>query len=127
MKLLFGVFDLIAKASVLNMKQFNGFYGCPTCLHPGEHRGIQTYPLGTSYSLRTLEGIEKEISKGQNSGTIVEGIKGPSPLRGFLHLVDGVPADYMHCVLEGVVSLAAEKMDRFKVSLSTFFNSPTLK
>ena len=33
-KLLFGVFDLIAKASVLNMKQFNGSYGCPTCLHP---------------------------------------------------------------------------------------------
>ena len=25
-----------AKAAVLNMKQFNGHYGCPTCLHPGE-------------------------------------------------------------------------------------------
>ena len=34
-KALFGVFDMIAKASVLNMKQFNGRYGCPNCLHPG--------------------------------------------------------------------------------------------
>ncbi len=44
-KLLFGVFDLIAKAAVLNMKQFNGNHGCPTCLHPGErHNRTQTYP-----------------------------------------------------------------------------------
>ena len=77
------------------------------CLQPGAIS--YTYPPGTSYSLRTIEGIEKAISKGQNSGTIVEGIKGPSPLRGFLHLVDGVPADYMHCVLEGVVSWLLKK------------------
>lgn len=37
-KLLFGVFDLIAKAKVLCMNQFNGNCGCPTqrkpCLYP---------------------------------------------------------------------------------------------
>ena len=33
-KLLFGIFDMIAKAAVLNIKQFNGSFGCPTCLHP---------------------------------------------------------------------------------------------
>lgn len=38
-KLLFGVFDLVAKAKVLNMKQFNGVCDCPTCIHPGEHHG----------------------------------------------------------------------------------------
>jgi len=28
--------DLPAKASVLNVKQFNGEFGCITCDHPGE-------------------------------------------------------------------------------------------
>jgi len=31
-----GSFDLFAKASILNMHQFNGKNGCPICLHPGE-------------------------------------------------------------------------------------------
>ena len=31
------IFDLPAKAAVLNAKQFNGRYGCSVCLHPGEH------------------------------------------------------------------------------------------
>ncbi len=35
LKPLFGVFDLITKAPVMNIKQFNGKHGCPTCLHPG--------------------------------------------------------------------------------------------
>ncbi len=39
MKLLFCVFDLVAKASVLNFKQFNGAYGCHTRLHPGQYLG----------------------------------------------------------------------------------------
>ena len=31
------VFDLVAKVPILNMKQFNGEYGCSTCRHPGKH------------------------------------------------------------------------------------------
>lgn len=34
-KPLLGVFDLIAKAPMMNMVQFNGMYGCASCLHPG--------------------------------------------------------------------------------------------
>ncbi len=102
-KLLFGVFDLIAKAAVLNMKQFNGEHGCPTCLHPGErHSRTQTYPP-SYFPIRTQDGIEKAIQEGKQRGIIIEGIKGPSPLTNYVHLVHGVPADYMHCVLEGVV------------------------
>ena len=40
---LFGVFDLIAKAPVLNMKQFNRLNGCPTCLHPGERVQVHVF------------------------------------------------------------------------------------
>ena len=35
--LLNGIFDLIAKAPIVNMKQFNGEYGCLTCTHPGTY------------------------------------------------------------------------------------------
>ena len=103
-KLLFGVFDLVAKASVLNFKQFNGAYGCPTCLHPGEYLNTQVYPPGqTNFSIRTCKGVAEAIEEGIATRTVVEGVKGPSVLRGYLDIIKGVPADYMHCVLEGVV------------------------
>ena len=35
-RLLFVVADLPAKASLLNMTQFNGKFGCPTCYHEGQ-------------------------------------------------------------------------------------------
>ena len=34
-KLAMGIFDLPAKATVLNAKQFNGKHGCSVCVHPG--------------------------------------------------------------------------------------------
>ena len=102
-KLLFGVFDFVAKAKVLSMIQFNGKYGCPTCLHPGEHKDNRhIYLPDSSYSLRTKESIDKARIEGENLGAIVEGIKGKSVLHGYLHLVNGIPPDYMHCILEGV-------------------------
>ena len=35
-RLLFALTDLPAKASLNNMTQFNGRFGCPTCNHEGE-------------------------------------------------------------------------------------------
>ena len=35
-RLLFALADLTAKAALFNVTQFNGEYGCPSCLHPGE-------------------------------------------------------------------------------------------
>ena len=29
--------DLPARAAFLNIKQFNGYYGCLNCFHPGEY------------------------------------------------------------------------------------------
>ena len=66
---LFGLFDLVAKAPVLNMKQFNGQYGCPTCLHPGEilGRGARIYPPMQTYPLRTSNCIERAIATVQTT------------------------------------------------------------
>ena len=33
----------------------------------------------------------------------VKGIKGVLPLAKYVDLVDGVPVDYMHCVLKGIM------------------------
>ena len=42
-KLLVGVFDQPAKAMVLNVVQFNGYYGCPYCLDKGVTSHIVTF------------------------------------------------------------------------------------
>ena len=34
------IMDLPAKAAALNVKQFNGEFGCLNCLHPGEYSKI---------------------------------------------------------------------------------------
>lgn len=105
---LFGVFDLVAKAPVLNMHQFNGYNGCPTCLHPGEScGGILVYLPGT-YPLRTHDSIKLAGREAEQSKTVVNGIKGKSVLTKVVDLVNGIPVDYMHCVLEGVTKRLLE-------------------
>lgn len=102
-KLLFAVFDLIAKAKILNMTQFNGWYGCPTCLHPGVHQNNRhLYLPYSSYPLRTMASIENALKQVEKKGVAINGIKGLSPLHNYLDLVNCVPTDYMHGVLEGV-------------------------
>ena len=102
-KLLFCFADLVAKAKILNMKQINGHCGCPTCIHPGEHEQSHLYLPGKSYLLRTPDRIERAIRKGNKYSIVVEGIKGISSVHGSLNFLSGMPNDYMHCVLEGVV------------------------
>ena len=107
MKPLFGVFDLIAKAPVINMKQFNGKHGCPSCLHPGTRLHTQVYPPGT-YHKRSNASINRDAGEAENAGTAVNGIKGRSILFGFVELPIAIPIDYMHCVLEGVTKWLLE-------------------
>ena len=49
-KLVLAVFDLPAKAAVLNCKQYNGKYGCHVCLNPG-------FQEGRSGAVRRLSGL----------------------------------------------------------------------
>ena len=103
-KPLIGVFDLVAKAPILNMHQFNGKYGCSSCLIPGVwNSGSRRYLPGEKYPRRTHNSILTAANQASHTKTVVKGIKGPSILKSILNLVDGVPLDYMHNVLEGVV------------------------
>ncbi len=110
-KPLYGVFDMIAKAPILNMNQFNGKYGCPSCFHPGKNfERTQTYPPSTlNYPLRTTTLIQSDGKKADKDGTIINGIKGSTILGSIVDLALGSPVDYMHCVLEGVVKRLLEK------------------
>ena len=102
--LLVSVFNLPAKAAAANIKQFNGRYGCLYCTHPGEAlgRGATVYPPNTADSLRTHVQVQLCAAQAASSGKPVFGIKGPSPLAKYVDVVNSIPVDYMHAVLEGV-------------------------
>ena len=104
-KLLLSVFDLPAKSMAVNMKQFNGRYGCLYCEHPGEtlFRGCLIYKPDVRCSLRTHSTLKVNAETALESGQAEKGIKGPSVLSPYLNVVDDIPVDYMHAVLEGVI------------------------
>lgn len=88
------VADMIAKASVLNMIQCNGYYGCNLCTHPGVHvRGAHVYDFDVPAPLRTTQDYSECVSRSidmmasvkYNKNTrrlhpSLKGIKGPSLL-----------------------------------------------
>lgn len=92
----------------MNIKKFNGQHGCPTCLHPGVRQHTQLYLPGTTHHLRTDRSIEQAASRAERSGTAVDSVKGKSVLSGFISLVRGIPIDYMHSVLEGIIQWMLE-------------------
>ena len=104
LRILFGIFDLIAKAPAINMVQHNGEYDCSVCLHyPGEsfeRRWI--YVPGKMYTCRSKETFLKHAARASRDGSVIKGIKGGSLLSEIIDLSTGIPIDYMHCVLEGV-------------------------
>jgi len=102
-KLVMGVFDLPAKADVLSCIRFNGEFGCTVCLHPGvqlSHRRV--YPPRLC-SERNHETVTRHARKAVHLCKPVKGIKAISPLTNHVDLVDSIPVDYMHSVLEGTV------------------------
>lgn len=105
-KLVLGIFDLPAKASVLAMKQFNGACGCSVCLHPGKRlpNNSRVY-LPEVHVERTHDSIVQSGEQVIRDGISVDGVLGLSPLAGTLDLVVCIPIDYMHCCLEGIAKM----------------------
>ncbi|CAN7945486.1 unnamed protein product, partial [Ixodes hexagonus] len=98
--------DSPARALMQNMVQYNGYFGCGWCLHPGKAvEGTVKYPVGSaSVPDRTKEGVERNMAEAFETGMHVQGVKGPSALinmAGF-DIVWSFTPDYMHCVLLGV-------------------------
>ena len=102
-KLLLTVCDLPAKAMVLNQKQYNGFYSCNLCLDEGVHvnRRMLYLPI-EAHEPRTHTDIRRCAREAETTGRTIYGIKGMSILEEYTDLVNGIPIDYMHAVLEGI-------------------------
>ena len=102
-KLLMGIFDLPAKATVTNTKQYNGQYGCLYCTDKGtRNNNTHVYLPNESHTLRTKAAFQQCAAEAEASGTPVCGVKGQSVLSKQIVLPQCVPIDYMHAVLEGV-------------------------
>ncbi|XP_070384883.1 uncharacterized protein [Dermacentor albipictus] len=97
--------DSPARAAMQHMMQFNGYFGCSWCYHPGNNvDGTVKYCLSEPHPDRTDEELVADMTAACHTGSTVKGVKGPSPLinlPGFSPVWSWCP-DYMHCVLLGV-------------------------
>ncbi|CAF1068975.1 unnamed protein product [Brachionus calyciflorus] len=97
------IMDLPAKSAVLNVKQFNGEFGCTYCYHPGEHSGIynkRIYPP-LKFEKRKDSEFSDMVKMSVQTGQTIFGIKGANPISNILSLPSQAPLDYMHLVLQG--------------------------
>ena len=104
--------ELLTKAMVYNMHQYNGKYGCSHCLQPGEQmqtgqRGsVHIYPYDHSNPngpIHTGVETDEHSCKAVATGDPEFGVKGPSWLSVApeYNVIEGDTVDYMHCVLLG--------------------------
>ena len=75
-KLLVGVFDLPAKASAANMKQYNGEYGCTYCTDKGVliARNTRIYPPSAPHRKRTSLQMDQWVVEAESQGCAVMGV-----------------------------------------------------
>ncbi|KAM7304274.1 uncharacterized protein ISCGN_014174 [Ixodes scapularis] len=76
------VADAPARAAMQNVMQYNGYYGCSWCLHPGVCiNGCVKYPVSAGVmDDRTELGMVADMAEAAASKQAVRGVKGPSPL-----------------------------------------------
>lgn len=102
--------DSVARCKMLNMKQFNGLFGCTYCLHPTEQiNNSAKYPIIENIPLLRSNNDIKELMKKSvtlETATAEDtfGIKGPSFLMNlkYFNLAEFLPPDYMHSELLGL-------------------------
>lgn len=103
-----------ARPAMQNTTQFNGYFGCGFCLHPGNlvERQIKYTVSDIEYSDRDAEGMLGDMELALVEQKSVRGVKGPSPLINMSHfdIVWGFVPDYMHAVLLGVIRQLTELM-----------------
>ncbi|XP_065671773.1 uncharacterized protein LOC136089649 [Hydra vulgaris] len=95
---LYLIADLSAKANILHMVQYNGYFGCTVCRTPGVHKNHRhLYISDSKYELRTDKSHQQDILSKTN------GVTGLSVLHKLMKIPTGAPIDYMHRVCLGSV------------------------
>ena len=116
--------ELICTAEVLEMKQYNGNYGCPLCYMRGLHRfGSHSYPHHESVKMGShtehkqvalcceQEGPQKKSTRSVDKALETRGVKGYSKLLDIVeNLLLTCPTDTIQQTLKGV---AKEVIDFF--------------
>ena len=124
--LLSGTFDAPVKCLFHNVVQFNGYFSCPYCLHPGTTIKMSFNMAGYSHvctcdretNAKTKQRTHKETvclaieaerlkKQGKSNTVVTKGVKGLSwsmylPI---FDVISGTAIDYMHSVLLGVVKV----------------------
>ena len=107
--------DLPAKSSILNMQQFNGYFGCTLCIveccrgedatdrNGKRHHGPLFYP-NRKFAMRTPQDCNNYANHAaRNKLSHYKGVKGKAAIADLIpHTPLSAPIDYMHQVLLGV-------------------------
>lgn len=113
------VADLPAREAFLNIKQFNGYFGCLNCFHPGEYdqevskvifRPLENVPLKTTDLYNQLSAMAEFKNEDQF------GFKGTTSLSKLFRIPEQIPYDYMHLVLQGHCKWLLQKIFKSKSS-----------
>ena len=101
--------DSAARPPMQGIKQFNGYFGCSWCLHPGEYieeNGCIKYTIRDDFyenrnQLQALDNMEELLG---SDAECVNGFMFISILNELLtfDIIDGFSVDYLHAVLLGV-------------------------
>lgn len=89
--------DAPAKSSVLCVKGHNGHSACPKCEVEGKTIERKTSFFNLNATLRTNDRFRLKLNEEHHHGTsVIEELQ-------YFDMINGVPIDYMHCVLLGVM------------------------
>uniref|UniRef100_A0A1A8BXJ7 Uncharacterized protein n=1 Tax=Nothobranchius kadleci TaxID=1051664 RepID=A0A1A8BXJ7_NOTKA len=104
--------DSKARPAMQNTTQFNGYFGCGFCLHPGTlvEKQVKYTVTATEYPEREANKMISDMEQAVEQHRSVRGVKGPSPLINmpYFDIVWGFVPDYMHAVLLGVIRQLTE-------------------
>jgi hypothetical protein len=99
-----GIFDLPAQASVLNVIQYNGAFGCLFCKHPGiqiRSGSSRIYPLlPCACELMSDEEFKLLATATELTGSAAYGVKGESVFHYFINIPSNILIDSMHMLYE---------------------------
>ena len=106
LKIVAFIADLPAKASSLNMNQFNGYFGCAFCEIKGvyckDHHKM-LFPIETTPSIiRNAESHKIYAQNAFNTGKAFKGVKGTTPLADIMEVPLLACLDPMHLVYLGI-------------------------
>ena len=100
--LLMTVFDLPARAIATNIIQFNGYYSCTYCLDAEHTSHRHVFLPEADHEPRTTSSIEQCAREAIESGNPGNGAKSNSVLSPYISIINTLPVDYMHALLECV-------------------------